>query len=334
MLHKRGVEIRLGHRLEAATGEAAILTSGEYIPTRTLVSTGPSSPHPMLQGLPLAKGQDGRVLVNPLLEVEGAQNLWALGDCARVPLPSGGVCPPTAQHATRQARTAAHNIVAAIRGGARQEFNFKGLGKLCSLGHHSAVAEILGLNISGYLAWLLWRTLYLMKLPGWGRRLKVASSWALDLLLPPELVQVQLNRSVGITHEHFEPGEAVFHQGDLGDRLYIILSGQVEVVHEDEGRHIGLAQLGPGEYFGEMALLNRATRNATVRCLAPTDVLSLPQREFSTLAAHVPELRQKCEVLMAQRRRATERILAQALERPCEPAVQEASVSVPAAWRL
>ena len=60
------------------------------------------------------------------------------------------------------------------------------------------------------------------------------------------------------------------------------------------GRHIGLAQLGPGEYFGEMALLNQATRNATVRCMAPTDVLSLPQREFSTLAAHVPELRQKC----------------------------------------
>src|SRR3989442_3823485 len=150
--------------------------------------------------------------------------------CALVPMPSGGFCPPTAQHATRQARTAAHNIVATIRGGARQGFDFKGLGKLCSLGHHSAVAEILGLNISGCLAWLLWRTIYLMKLPGWGRRLKVASSWPLDLLLPPELVQGQLNRSVGITHEHFEPGEEVFHQGDLGDRLYIILSGQAEVV--------------------------------------------------------------------------------------------------------
>jgi NADH dehydrogenase len=79
--------------------------------------------------------------------------------------------------------------VAAIRSGERQRFDFKGLGKLCSLGHHSAVAEILSLNISGCLAWLLRRTIYLMKLPGWGHRLKVTSSWALDLLLPPELVQ-------------------------------------------------------------------------------------------------------------------------------------------------
>ena len=259
MLHKRGVEIRLGSRLEAATGEAAVLTSGEYIPTRTLVSTVPSSPHPIIQGLPLPKSQDGRVLVNPFLEVEGAQHIWALGDCACVPMPSGGVCPPTAQHATRQARTAAHNIMAAVRGGERQGFDFKGLGKLCSLGHHTAVAEILGLDISGFLAWCLWRTVYLMKLPGWGRRLKVASSWTLDLLLPPDLVQLKLNRSVGIAQEHFEPGEEVFHQGDLGDRLYIILSGKAEVVHEDEGRHIGLAQLA-------RASISARWRCSTSRC--------------------------------------------------------------------
>lgn len=333
-LHQRGVEIRLGHRLAAASGEAAILTSGEAIPTRTLVATAPSSPHPLLQGLPLAKGKDSRLLVNPFLEVEGAPHVWALGDCALVPLPGGGVCPPTAQHAVRQARTAAHNIVAAIRGGVRQGFAFKGLGKLCALGHHAAVAEILGLNLSGYPAWWLWRTMYLLKLPGWGRRLKVASSWVLNLLLPPELVQVQLNRSVGITQAHFEPGEAVVHQGDLGDRLYIILSGQAEVVHEAGGHHIRFAQLGPGEYFGEMALLNQATRSATVRCLAPTDVLSLPQREFRTLTAHVPELRQKCETLMVQRQQATERILAHTLARPGEPAEQEAAVRLPAAWRV
>jgi NADH dehydrogenase len=137
----------------------------------------------------------------------------------------------------------------------------------------------------------------------------------------------------GHTQEHFEPGEEVFHQGDLGDRLYIILSGQAEVVHEGDGRHIRLAQLGPGEYFGEMALLNQATRNATVRCLAPTDVLSLPQRDFSTPAAHVPELRRKFADLTAQRRRATERIFAQSLDCPGVPAVQGASVRLPAAGR-
>src|SRR5262249_60929361 len=128
-----------------------------------------------------------------------------------------------------------------------------------------------------------------------------------------------------------ERGEGLFHGGDRGDRLYIILSGQAEVVHEAGGRHIRFAQLGPGEYFGEMALLNQATRSATVRCLAPTDVLSLPQREFRTLTAHVPELRQKCETLMVQRQQATERILAHTLARPGSQAGEGTAVRPPAA---
>src|SRR5262249_53497056 len=159
----------------------------------------------------------------------------------------------------------------AIRGGTPRVFDFKGLGKMGSLGHRSAVAEVFGVNVSGFLAWWLWRTIYLMKLPGWGRRLKVAASWTLDLILPPQLVQLKLGGSRGTSREHFEPGQDVFHQGELGDRVYIILSGQAEVVREDAaGAHV-LARLGPGECFGEMALLNQTTRSATVRCVATMD---------------------------------------------------------------
>ena len=204
ILMKRGVEIRLNTRLEAATGEEAILAGGEKIPTRTLVSTVPSSPHPIIDGLDLPKGKNGRLITNSFLEVQGAENIWALGDCAQVPQRDGGFAPPTAQHALRQGRTAADNIVAAIRGGERSEFRFGGLGQMGALGHHSAVAQIMGVNISGFLAWWMWRTIYLMKLPGWGRRLKVASSWTLDFLLPAELVELKLTGSMGITQEHFE----------------------------------------------------------------------------------------------------------------------------------
>jgi len=316
ILQKRGVEIHLGARLEAATGEEAILNTGMRIPTKTLVSTVPASPHPLIESLDLPKGKNGRVKADSFLQVEGTDNIWALGDCALVPLPGGDrVCPPTAQHAIRQGRTAAHNIVAAIRGGERRKFDFAGLGKMGSLGHHSAVAEVLGINISGFLAWFLWRTIYLMKLPGWGRRLKVASSWTLDLLLPAELVQLKLAGSSGITQEHFEPGQDIFRQGDLGDRIYIILSGCAEVVREDGGRETVLAQLRPGEYFGEMALLNQTTRNATVRCIEPMNALSLPKREFSILAAHLPELRKSFEQVMEQRARATAQALSQAIDR-------------------
>jgi len=301
ILMNRGVEVRLNTRLEAATGEEAILQGGEKIPTRTLVSTVPSSPHPIIDGLDLPKGKNGRLITDRFLQVNGTDNIWALGDCAQVPAQGEGFAPPTAQHAIRQARSAATNIVAAIRGGQRSEFSFEGLGMMGALGHHSAVAEIMGVNISGFAAWWIWRTIYLMKLPGWGRRLKVASSWTLDLLLPAELVELKLTGSMGMTQEHFEPGEEVFHQGDIGDRIYIIVSGEAEVVHEAGDEQRVLAKLGAGEYFGEMALLKRSTRGATVRCCAPMNTLSLPKREFSMLAAYVPQLRETLENVMQQR---------------------------------
>jgi NADH dehydrogenase len=302
LLQKRGVELRLNTRLEAATGEEAVIAGGERIPTRTLVSTVPSSPHPIIEGMDLPKGKNGRLIADLQLQVKGTDNIWAMGDCALIPDPAGsGFCPPTAQHAIRQAKTAAHNIVAAIRGGERKTFDFKGLGKMGALGRHSAVADIMGVNVSGFLAWWMWRSIYLMKLPGWGRRLKVASSWTLDLLLPADLVELKLASSNSISQEHFEPGEEVFHQGDLGDRIYIIVNGEAEVVREDGGREMVLARLGAGEYFGEMALLRQTTRSATVRCTAPMDALSLHKREFGLLTTYLPDLKESLTHVMERR---------------------------------
>jgi NADH dehydrogenase len=302
ILMKRGVEMRLNSRLEAATGEAAILKGGETIPTRTLVSTIPSSPHPLVEQLNLIK-ENGKLLVDSFLQVEGTTNIWALGDCAGVPAPDGGFSPPTAQHAIRQAKALAQNIVANIRDSKRRKFDFKGLGKMGALGHRSAVAEIFGLNISGFIAWWMWRTIYLMKIPGWGRRLKIVSSWTLDLFLPPELIQLKLADSKGLLQEHFEPGEKVFHQGDLGDRMYLVLSGAAEAVREENGKAICLARIGAGEYFGETALIEQTTRNATVRCVESMNTLSLPKGDFSMLAAHLPELKASVQKVSEQRSR-------------------------------
>src|SRR5204863_2767664 len=196
---------------------------GPTVPARPLVSAVPSFPHPLLDALHLAQNERGRVLVTPELQVQGMAGVWAVGDCAQVPTLDGGAAPPTAQHATRQAKVLAHNLAASIRGGERRLFDFKGLGKMGSLGRHTAVAEVFGLQISGRLAWFLWRTIYLMKLPGFGRRLKVAVSWTFDLFLPPELVQFRFGNDQLLLREDFEPGHEVFRQGDLGDRIYDIL---------------------------------------------------------------------------------------------------------------
>lgn len=303
ILTKRGLELRLETRLAAATGTAAVLAGGERIMTRTLVSTVPSSPHPLIERLPLPKSK-GRVVTNGQLEVEGHPGVWAVGDCAQVTTPDGATAPPTAQHAIREGAVVAHNIVASLRGGSRKVFAFKGLGKMGSLGHRSAVAEVFGIRLSGFVAWWLWRTVYLMKMPGWGRRLKVAVDWTLDLVLPPDLVQLRVGGSRGLSREHYEPGQAVFRQGELGDRLYLILSGEVDVVRDEAGESRVLARLGPGQWFGEMALVHHTIRSADVRCVSPLDVLSLPREEFGVLATHLPDLRQRFDQLAAERQAA------------------------------
>ena len=301
ILAKRGVEIRFNARLEAATSDAAVLKGGERIATRTLVSTVPSFPHPLLEALPLPKGKGGKLKATAEMQVEGATDLWAVGDCALVPMTNGELAPPTAQHAIRQAGVAAHNILATLRGGPRRTFTFTGLGKMGSLGHRSAVAEVFGIKISGLLAWFMWRTIYLAKMPGLGRRLKVATAWALDLVLPPDLVELRFGDSRGMSQAHFEPGEDVFREGDVGDRIYLVLKGQAEVMRHRDGTEQPVANLGPGDWFGEAALMNETTRGATVRCRQALDVLSLPKSDFSVLATNLPELRKSFSHIMEGR---------------------------------
>lgn len=297
LLRKRGIEIILGARLAAATADNAILADGTRIPTATLVATVPSHPNPLCDALDLPKDR-GRLIVDSHLRVKDQPNIWAMGDCALVPIPSDepgteSYAPPTAQHAIREARVAAANILATVNGTSLKSFDFKGLGSLCALGHRKGVAQVMGVRLAGMPAWFLWRTVYWSKLPGIQSKVRVGLSWLLDLFLPPDIVQLRVGRSSGINHEHFEPGQAVFEQGDLGDRVYIIIRGKADVErhHDKTGEVTTIAQLEAGQYFGEMALLNRAPRNATVRCVEAMDVLSIEKGEFTSLISHLDVLR-------------------------------------------
>ena len=302
LLQKRGVDIRLQTRLAGATADAAMLAGGARIPTRTLVSTVPSAPHPILASLPV-KLERGRIVVNDRLEVPDYPGVWALGDCALVPdVTTGQPCPPTAQHAIRQGTRLAGNIVAELRGQPKRGFAFKTLGKLAGLGHRSAVAEILGLKISGVMAWLLWRAIYLMKMPGLDRQIRVASSWFLDILLPADIVQLKTDRGGGVSRQHYEGDEVVFRQGDKGDRLYIVVNGKIQIVNDRPGQPTALiAELGPGDCFGEMSLISDQPRNATARTAGAVDVLTVDRDAFHALFAHLPPLRNLFQQLIAQR---------------------------------
>jgi NADH:ubiquinone reductase (H+-translocating) len=303
LLVRRGVEIRLQTRLAGATADAALLADGDRIATRTLVSTVPSGPNPLVAMLPV-KMERGRIAVDTGLEVLDRPGVWAVGDCAAAyDGTTGELCPPTAQHATRQAVHAARNIVAALRGEPKRAFAFTALGKMGSLGRRSAVAEILGVKLSGFLAWWVWRTIYLMKLPGLDRKIRVATDWTLDLLLPTDIVQLKTDRAVGVRREYFEPGQVVFREGDRGDWLYVVTEGEVEVLRSDGmGSTTPLRRLGPGECFGEIALVSDRPRSATVRALCATNVVAVDREAFQTLFATLPPLRGFFESLIEARR--------------------------------
>lgn len=304
ILQKRGVNIHFGIRLASATPNEAVLDNGEKIASKTIVSTVPSSPNPIIEALHLPNVK-GRVKTDKTLQVEGSDHLWAAGDCAAIPnLDGEGFCPPTAQFAIREAKTMAKNILSSLRGKSkRKEFKFKALGMLGALGHHRAVAELFGkIKFSGILAWFFWRAIYWAKLPGFSRKVKVAFSWLLDSMIPIEAVQLKIAPSQGIAQLHFEPGEIIFNEGDIGDYLYIIVDGEVEVYQMRDGQKNTVCTLGPGSYFGEMALLNQRTRSATVACTKPTNVLALRKSDFGMLISNFSALREQIHATEEERR--------------------------------
>ena len=160
LLERRGIYIRLHAELRGATGDSALLADDVYIPTRTLVATIGASPNPILADIACEK-ERGRLVVDDTLVVKGGENLWAVGDCALVPdVLRGGYCPPTAQFALREAKSAARNVLATIRGAPTKPFKYKSRGVFVPLGGFAAAAESFGLELSGFIAWWLYRTFY------------------------------------------------------------------------------------------------------------------------------------------------------------------------------
>jgi NADH dehydrogenase len=204
-LTARGLEILTNTRVTSVTADGVNLADGQVIPSRLVVWTAGTSPHPLLNRLPCAC-EKGRIVVDSTLAVPGWPGVWALGDCAMIPDPrTGKPFPPTAQHAIREARTVAGNVVASISGGQPKPFEFRTLGQLAAIGRRTGVARIFGVNFSGFLAWWMWRTIYLGKLPRIEKKVRVALDWTLDLLFAKDFVQFLTVRGpVMSTPEHEE----------------------------------------------------------------------------------------------------------------------------------
>lgn len=189
-METRGVDFKLGTRVADARRGVVVLDSGEEIHTETLVWTAGTTPNPLLKDLPVKHDERGAIAVDENLAVPDHDGLWALGDCAAVTdAKTGKRCPPTAQFALREGYALADNIHASVQGQSLKPFHFDGLGSLCVVGHHTACAEIKGVRFSGLLAWMLWRAVYLSKLPGPERKIRVLVNWSIELFFPRDIVQ-------------------------------------------------------------------------------------------------------------------------------------------------
>jgi NADH dehydrogenase len=203
-LAQRKVEIRLQTRITGISDQGVALSDGTLIPSRTLIWTAGTSPHPLLGTLPCNK-EWGRIVANGHMEIPEWPGVWALGDCAVIRDPrTGKPYPPTAQHALRQAKVLAGNILAAARGGQKKPFVFTTIGLLASIGKRTGVANILGVNFSGFIAWWLWRSIYWSKLPRVEKKVRVALDWLLDVLFSKDLVQFRTLRGQSISHKEEE----------------------------------------------------------------------------------------------------------------------------------
>jgi NADH:ubiquinone reductase (H+-translocating) len=282
-LEKRGIEVRLDTRVNAITAERAILGTGDAIETNTVVTTVGNATHPVIKKLidryQLANSK-GRLVTEPTMQVKGHENLWAAGDCAAVPLTDASVSPATAQFAIRQGTILGKNIIALKSKRPLAAFGFKALGEMASLGHLNAVGKVFGFKVSGLLGWLMWRAVYLSKLPGLERKLKVFIEWSLELLFPRDisLLDVKMTKVVG--RVHLEKGDPVYHIGDPAFSFYIVEKGKVEL-SDGNGE---VRAVTTGHHFGERELLKKLQRQFNATALEATTLLALDKDTFDALA--------------------------------------------------
>ena len=192
-LRGRGIDIRLGTRIEEATEDSVLLSTGERVPTRTLVWTAGVKPHPSLASLHLPLNETGRVIVDDQMRVEGLRGVWAIGDCAAVPHPdgSGRPCPPTAAMAVRQGPAVAHNVAHELGVSTRQRsFSYLGREAFVNLGRYKAVGKIGRLKFRGFIAWWMARTYHMSQIPGLARKIRAVVDWTTGLPFSRDTAEV------------------------------------------------------------------------------------------------------------------------------------------------
>ncbi len=322
-----GLDVRLNTGVEEVTAGYVRVASGEKIETGLTVCSVGTAPVPLIKkiGLPMERG---RLKTAGDMRVPGTANVWAFGDCAAVPNAwNKQISPPTAQFALRQAKQLAANLVRVKRGETTKPFRFRPQGLLATIGHHNGVAEIYSLKFSGLLAWFLWRSVYLLKIPTFSRKLNVIVEWTWDIFFKPNVVQVRPPVPQRFKQAHYGEGDFVFHKNELANAFFVIKAGTAGL-YLDETAGSPLVTFTKGDHFGEGAFLEMEGSPrypASFKAETPLDLVVLDRDDFSVLAESLGALQRDLEHSLFARR-AYERSRAMAAKDPAVASLTVADV--------
>jgi NADH dehydrogenase len=264
-----------------------VLNSGERMPTRTIITCTGMRSSPLLDQFPYERDARGRLITDQFCRVPNATNIWAGGDCAAVPHPDGGACPPLAHYAQKAGSNIGANILRATSNKPLRSYSFNGLGEACTLGHHCAIAHMKGFPACGFLAWLGWRLIVLtMFVPSWTRRVRLMFDWWLTLILGRDVVNPRMDERGAIWHLLYEPGQIIVAAGETRRYHYLVESGDLDVVANDgKGEEI-LQSLKSGDYFGEGA---RPKLDCCIRARTRVRLLAIDTQVAEALSAVRPD---------------------------------------------
>ena len=302
-LRQNGLDVRLNTDVKEVTARYVRLGTGERIDSGLTVCSVGTAPVPLIRkiGLPVERG---RLKTEPDMRVTGSVNVWAFGDCAAVPNAwNAQISPPTAQFALRQAKQLGANLLRVQRGEATKPFHFRPQGLLATIGHKNGVAEIYGLKFSGLIAWFLWRSIYLMKIPTIGRKLNVVLDWTWDIFFKPNVVQVRVGQQQRFKQAHYAAGDFVFRKGEPVTGIFVVKAGSAGL-YLDEAARTPFVTWTKGAHFGEMAFVEEAegsTYPATVKAETPLDLLVVDRADFNGLAESLGVLQKDLELALFAR---------------------------------
>lgn len=270
-----GVELMLETQVMAVTPNDVYLSGGRDVPTRTVISAIGTKPPPLFDTLDIPRDDRGRVKTDSSCRVLEHEGVWAGGDCACVPHPDGGTCPPVGIYALKHGKQIGKNIGRTLAGKETKPFKYPGLGQGVSIGGRTAVGEVKGIPIRGLPCWLVWRSMLFYFFPTWDRRLHLLADWTIWPLVGRDIVWMWRDQSgdYEVQQNIYQPGDVIVDRARPVRYVHVLVEGEVELRYRQNGTDTIVTTVSTGSHFGRKSLEQASADFAVARSVVRTIAL-------------------------------------------------------------